>query len=108
MKHLKFFIAIPIAFISLNLYSQTMITGNVIDEDGKPFINYTLKVVGASKLDSLKLYSPNGNFSFEGNDCPYHFTIAYFGEQVLDTIVGCDDVKSHLTFQTKLENSWRK
>ena len=31
MKHLKFFIAIPIAFISLNLYSQTMITGNVID-----------------------------------------------------------------------------
>lgn len=89
--------------VSLNLFSQTMITGNVIDEDGKPFINYTLKVVGASKLDSLKLYSPNGDFSFEGNDCPYHFTIVYFGEQVLDTIVGCDDTKSHLTLQTKME-----
>ena len=103
MKYLKFFIAISMAFISLNLYSQTMITGNVIDEDGQPIINYTLKVVGASQLDSLKLFSPNGDFSFEGNDCPYHFTIAYFGEQVLDTIVGCDDVKSHLTFQTKIE-----
>ena len=102
MKHIKLFAAISMATLSLNLYSQTKITGNVIDEDGKPFINYTMKVIGASKKDSLKLYSPDGNFSFEGKDCPYHFSIAYFGEQVLDTIVGCDDAKSHLTFQARM------
>ena len=90
------------AFASPSLYSQTLITGNVTNEDGKPFTNYTLKAVGKSKLDSLHLYSPNGDFSFEGKDCPYHFTITYFGEQVLDTIVGGNDLKSHLTFQARM------
>lgn len=102
MKILKFYLIILMASVSPSLYSQTKITGNVINEEGKPFANYTLKAVGASKLDSLHLYSPNGDFSFEGKDCPYHFTITYFGEQVLDTIIGCEELKSHLTFQAKM------
>ena len=102
MKYIKFFLSILMTSISPNLYSQTMITGNVINEDSKPFTDYTLRAVGVSKQDSLHLYSPNGAFSFEGKDCPYHFTITYFGEQVLDTIVGCDDLKSHLTFQARM------
>lgn len=65
--------------VSLNLYAQK-ITGAVTDEEGKPFQNYTLKVVGASKADTLQVYSPDGRFAFEGRDCPYRFMIEYFGE----------------------------
>ena len=108
MKYFKPVLAILMACAFPSLYAQTKISGNVIDEEGNPFTNYTLKVKGTPKTDSLQIYSPDGNFSFEGKDCPYHFTISFFGEQVLDTIVGCDDLKSHLTFQARMGNKLKE
>lgn len=64
MKHLKFFIAIPIAFISLNLYSQTMITGNVIDEDGKPFYKLYIESGGGFKVGLVEIILTKREFFF--------------------------------------------
>lgn len=64
MKHLKFFIAIPIAFISLNLYSQTMITGNVIDEDGKPYYKLYIESGGGFKVGLVEIILTKREFFF--------------------------------------------
>ncbi len=101
-KALKITFAGIVVSSSFKAYSQSMVAGKLIDEEGKPLTNYVLKVFNASKSDSLQIYSSNGFFSFEDRKkCPYRFIVSYFGEQVLDTTVECSKIHKALVLKAK-------
>lgn len=76
--------------VSIEALGQESLRGQVIDEEGESFSGFVLSVVGHSTVDTLRIYSSDGSFILpETTDCPYHFTISYFGERVLDTLIVC-------------------